>query len=134
MLFRGIVGRRKKPIVIESVEKATLRVSGMRYACEYEIVASGDETTVSLYRIVGNDRELEKSVCLPTSEVLDAMKNTGVGRWNGFFGPHPKNVSDGEMFDFEARVNGGEVVAADGSENFPKGYREFVGWLRKVLA
>ena len=62
------------------------------------------------------------------------MNACDVPHWNGFHGAHPKNVQDGIMFSFEASVNGGQVVSADGSANFPKGYHEFVRTLDEMLA
>jgi len=37
------------------------------------------------------------------------------------------------MFDFKAIVNDGQILHADGSANFPKGYREFVRGLDAML-
>ena len=37
------------------------------------------------------------------------------------------------MFDFRATVNDGQEIHADGSENFPKGYHDFVRELNKIL-
>jgi len=42
-------------------------------------------------------------------------------------------VKDGIMFDFRATVNDGQEIHADGSENFPKGYHDFVRELNKIL-
>ena len=54
-------------------------------------------------------------------------------KWNGFHGKHPRNVRDGEMFTFAAVVNEGEKISADGSENFPKNYRELKERLHVLL-
>ncbi len=56
------------------------------------------------------------------------MNTCGVLCRDGFHGKHPKNVSDGDMFNFTASVNGGQVIRADGSANFPKGYQDFVNY------
>ena len=37
------------------------------------------------------------------------------------------------MFDFRATVNDGQKIHAVGSENFPKGYHDFVRELNKLL-
>ena len=77
---------------------------------------------------------LESSVPCDAQTMIELMNTCGILRWNGFHGKHPKNVSDGIMFRFEATVNGGQGIFADGSENFPKGYREFVRALDSMLA
>ncbi|MBO4411374.1 MAG: hypothetical protein J5794_04230 [Lachnospiraceae bacterium] len=40
---------------------------------------------------------------------------------------------DGIMFRLEAFVNGGRRIFADGSQNFPKHYRELTDWLYQTL-
>ena len=53
--------------------------------------------------------------------------------WDSFHGKHPKGVLDGTMFRFEATVNSGRIIKADGSQNFPSGYRDFESGLYKIL-
>ena len=53
--------------------------------------------------------------------------------WDGFRGEHPKGVLDGTMFRMEATVNGGRRIRADGSQNFPKGYRELDAGIDEIL-
>ena len=44
--------------------------------------------------------------------------------WNGFSENDP-DVLDGEMFSFQATVNDGISIHAEGSANFPMGFHEF---------
>jgi len=116
------------------VKTMTLTVRGMRGSYVYEF--AGDE--LRLYREVyaGEEtaRELEKSVPCDAQTMVARMNTCGVMRWDGFHGKHPNNVLDGVMFDFKATVNDGQILHADGSANFPKGYREFVQALDAMLA
>lgn len=128
---------RKPPEEIRSFETINLRISGMRVTQEYEIICRGDETEISLYHLYyvnGKDeRRLEKSATLKTEEMIEILNSFQISGWNGFKGEHPKNVSDGDMFRLEAVINDGERIYAEGSANFPKGYREFIKELNKML-
>ena len=122
---------------IESFEKVTLRTSGMRQFCEYEIVPSGDESDVVMYEIFHRDgeevrKEALRAVC-PTERMIGILNECKVLSWDGFDGPHPKGVLDGEMFSFEASVNGGKKIRATGSQNFPKHYWEFKKAVWEIL-
>ena len=127
----------KVPEEIRFFETINLRISGMRVTQEYEILCRGGETEILLYQIFyanGKDeRRLEKSAVVKTEEMLETLNSCGFSGWNGFKGEHPKNVSDGDMFRLEAVINDGEKIYAEGSANFPKGYREFVKKLNKLL-
>ena len=46
---------------------------------------------------------------------------------------HCALAQQGIMFDFRATVNDGQEIHAEGSENFPKGYHDFVRELNKIL-
>ena len=122
---------------ITSLEKLTLHVSGMRGAYEYEIVCENGEATVSYYGFYYNngeeERRLEESATLDEKTVVDKLNEFGVGKWDGFDGPHPKGVLDGKQFRFEAIVNGGDKISAEGSQNFPKNYSEFESWMYGLL-
>lgn len=122
---------------ITSFEKITLRVIGMRYNVEYEILNKPPKSVLSLYQISyrdgSNKRILEKSVLLNSGIVLEILNSYKIISWNGFHGEHPKDVKDGVMFTFRAEVNEGQIVYAEGSENFPQGYREFVSTLNLIL-
>lgn len=122
---------------ITSFEKITLRVIGMRYNVEYEILNKPPKSVLSLYQISyrdgSNKRILEKSVLLNSGIVLEILNSYKIISWNGFHGEHPKDVKDGVMFTFRAEVNEGQIVYAEGSENFPLGYREFVSTLNLIL-
>ena len=121
--------RRKRP------EKSNYDIDG---GVVYTLEGEGDTTQLRRYRETyrGGEDELvlESSVPCDAQTMIELMNTCGILRWNGFHGKHPKNVSDGIMFRFEATVNGGQEIFADGSENFPKGYREFVRALNSMLA
>ena len=123
-----------------SVEEHPFKVATDQNAIvsEYEIADEGGITELRLYREVfrGGEvvLELEKSAAYVPAVFIELMNRCRVMRWDGFHGAHPKNVSDGIMFDFMAVVNGGQKIRADGSENFPQGYREFVRELNRMLA
>ena len=123
---------------ITSIETMTLTLQGMRFCSVYEITNEDGKTELKRFRKVysnGVDTlELEASAVCDIADFIELMNNCGVFGWDGFHGKHPKNVKDGIMFDFSATVNGGQKIHANGSENFPKGYHEFVRELNKTLA
>lgn len=109
----------------------------MRVTEQYEILLSGDKAEVSLYFLSYENREekynLQKRATVSESEMLDVLNQCGVLKWNGFSGKNPPHVLDGVMFRFTAVVNDGRKIIANGSNNFPKHYREFTSALRNVL-
>ncbi|MBR2502579.1 MAG: hypothetical protein IKB62_00465 [Oscillospiraceae bacterium] len=123
---------------ITSIETMTLTLQGMRFCNVYEITNEDGKTELRRFRKVysnGADTlELEASAVCDSTDFIELMNNCGVICWDGFHGKHPKNVMDGIMFDFRATVNDGQEIHADGSENFPKGYHDFVRELNKILA
>ncbi len=127
----------KAPEKIHSFEKINLRISGMRVTREYEIICRGDETEVSLYQLFyasgKEERRLEKSTVVETEKMIEILNFCGFSGWNGFKGEHPKNVSDGDMFALKAFINEDKRIYAEGSANFPKGYREFIKEFNKML-
>lgn len=122
---------------LTSFEKITLRVIGMRYDMEYEILNKPPKAVLSLYQISYRDgtnkRVIEKSAVTDTEMMLELFNLCKIISWDGFRGDHPKDVKDGVMFKFQAEVNEGQTVYAEGSENFPQGYREFVSTLNLIL-
>ena len=124
--------------IITSIDAMRLVLRGMRDSTVYEIADEGGITELRIYREVfrGGEvfLELEESAAYAPAVFIELMNLCCVMRWDGFHGAHPKNVSDGIMFDFMAVVNGGQRIRADGSENFPQGYREFVRELNRMLA
>ena len=116
----------------------TLTLRGMRGGHVYKFEGEGDVTELRRYREIYSNKEtelmLEASVSCSEQTMLDLMNKCGILRWNGFHGKHPKNVKDGIMFSFKASVNDGQTISADGSENFPKGYYEFVRTLNEMLS
>lgn len=123
--------------LIESFEIITLRESGMRGSVEYEITAQGSDAEVAQYQIrynyPENERILERRATVSTDEVLRMINDCKMLSWDGFSGKHPRGVRDGIMFSLEAVVNGGKRIRADGSQNFPKRYREFRDGIYNIL-
>ena len=120
---------------ITSIETMTLTLQGMRFCNVYEITNEEGKTELRRSRKVysyGADTP-EPSVVCDITDFIEIMNACGVICWDGFHGKHPKNVKDGIMFDFRATVNDGQEIHADGSENFPKGYHDFVRELNKIL-
>ena len=131
----GCGGGTKKPVA--SVEAVTLTVRGMRGGFVYKFEAEDDRSVLLYYREVyageKNELVLEGSAPCGADRMTELMNSCGVIRWDGFHGKHPKNVRDGIMFTFTATVNGELTIRAEGSENFPSGYREFVQALNSML-
>lgn len=124
---------------ITSFEYVTLRVMGMRFTNEYELLMKNGKAELSQYavRYGSGDREdtrvLEKRAECSESEALDLLNGCGVLLWNGFHGAHPRGVLDGTMFRLKAKVNGETTVTADGSQNFPKHYHDLTDGFYKLL-
>ena len=137
-MFFGNKDKGYKRVGISSLQKLTLRISGMRLTEVYEILDSSGRAEISLYYMKysreGDRLELQQRAYTGMPELMELLGSCDVGGWNGFVGPHPKNVRDGQMFELRAEVNGGESIYAHGSENFPKHYHEFVRALGEFLA
>ncbi len=122
---------------IVSFDKVTLCESGMRYTVEYEIVTKDGIAEVSLYSIryaEKEDRRIpERRAECSIDTVLKLLNDCRLLSWDGFSGAHPKGVRDGIMFRLKAIVNDGKKIYADGSENFPKHYRDFTEGLYNIL-
>ena len=122
---------------ITSVESMTLILRGMCGGTVYTFDHKSDYTKLcryyEKYSNGENILELDESTACDIETMIRLMNKCNILGWNGFHGAHPKNVLDGIMFRFEAKVNNGVTVFADGSENFPKGYREFVRALDNML-
>lgn len=134
--LKGMIARHTAREVT-SFEKITLRLAGMRMTAEYEIT-DGEPAALSRFFIGyanGEDvRTLDRCVFCSRESIIALLNSCGVSGWNGFHGAHPRNVCDGTMFRISAVVNENETISAYGSENFPDGYREFIGGLDKLLA
>ena len=132
----GCNGGGKKTVT--SVEAVTLVLQTMRGSCVYKVEGNGDAKELRRYREIYRSEAvelvLELSVPCDAQKLTELMNACGILRWDGFHGKHPKNVSDGTSFRFEATVNGGQTIRAEGSANFPKGYNEFVSALNAMLA
>lgn len=128
-------GRGKK---IESFETVVLGITGMRQSNVYEIKQNGGEAEITEYLRVcreGGGTELvpKRTAKRSAEEVVEALNGFRLPEWNGFHGAHPRGVKDGTMFELRAEVNGGERIFAEGSQNFPKHYRELCDWFYTVL-
>ena len=126
-----------KTVEIIHYEKIALSESTMRGRSEYEIVNEGDKAVVSFYLLnYSEDKEKkqpEKSAECANEEVIRILNECKISKWDGFHGKHPKHVKDGTMFSFNAMVNDGWKIFADGSQNFPKNYGVLKDWFRSVL-
>ena len=122
---------------VTDFEFIRIHLSGMRSQCEYEINRRGPKTEILHYSILyrgGEEvKELENSASCDTDVVLNILNEYGFISWDGFKGPHPKWVKDGTMFRLEASVNGGRIIKASGSENFPKHFKDFLQWMNSKL-
>ena len=122
---------------IESFEIITLHTSGMqRYSADFEIVMKGGVAEVFQYQIrhryPENERILEKRVSVGNDKTPVLLNNCKLLSRDGFHGKHPRGVLDGIMFSLNAIVNGGKK-SAEGSQNFPKHYRDFTVGLYEIL-
>ena len=133
----NIKKKKKKNSQIESFEIITLHTSGMRYSADVEIVMKGDAAEVSQYQIryryPEDERILEKRVSVSCDTMLKLLNECRLLSWDGFHGKHPRGVRDGTMFSLNAVVNGGKIIRAEGSQNFPKHYRNFTDGLYEML-
>ena len=131
-------GTEKPAVKITSFEIVTLHLSGMRFTTEYEIVMKGKDAEVVEYGIrYEKDKGLvrvpqSKKVC-SADRVLKLLNDCELVSWDGFHGDHPKDVKDGIMFSLKATVNGNRNIRAEGSENFPKHFKELWKGLDAIL-
>ena len=127
----------KKNVEITNYEKVVLSETAMRGKSEYEVVNKGDKAEITFYQYRYLQKEEiktpEKSAECGNEEVLGILNECMISKWDAFHGKHPKNVCDGIMFSFDAIVNEGLKIHADGSENFPKNYAALTKWLREKL-
>lgn len=118
------------------VREMTLTLTGMRGEWVYQF--DGDTEALRRCRVVysnGEDELVpEASMFCSKQTMLDLFSACEIHRWNGFHGEHPRDVLDGIMFRFEAAVNGGQTICADGSANYPRGYHDFLRTMDEMLA
>lgn len=136
-LFDSFFERNRSGRGIFSFDIITLNESGMRYKTEYEIVSKDEKAEVSQYGIRFIDHEdrriLEKQSICSADDILELLNKCCILSWNGFVGAHPKGVKDGIMFSLNAVVNRDKKIHANGSQNFPKHYRDFTDGLYNIL-
>ena len=122
---------------LTSFDTVTLRLSGMRFFVEYEIVCREAACEITEYSLVFNsdkeERVPKRRVERPTDEVMDVLRGSGVAGWDGFHGSHPKGVLDGTMFTLNATVNDGQKIYASGSQNFPHGFQKLRDYIEKTV-
>ena len=119
-----------KKTPITAYTSLSWNISGMRVTREYEIIHKNRETEVSEYELRcvtggGRERQLLRRALCTEQRMLELLNAFDIMKWDGFHGKHPRGVLDGEMFTFRATVNDGVSIRAEGSANFPKGFREF---------
>ena len=123
--------------IVRTFESVKLRTSGMRYTAEYEIVMKSGAAEVSQYGIrytqSKDERILEKRATVSEETVLSLLNDCRILSWDGFSGAHPRGVRDGTVFSLRAEVNGGKTIKADGSQRFPKYFREFRDGITDML-
>ena len=123
---------------ITSFEIVTLRLSGMRFTTEYEIVMKDKEAEVVEYAIryeKNEDKRIpQRQMLCSADRILKLLNDCELTAWDGFHGKHPSGVKDGIMFSLQATVNNGRKIKAEGSENFPKHFREFRDGLHAMLS
>lgn len=126
---------RKKSVL--SLESLTLTVTGMRSRRVYRAHTEGGRGEVALYDVryveKKDEYQLLKRADCSADELTALCTACRLLCWDGFSGKHPRGVLDGVMFSLNAVVNGEKNIRASGSENFPKGYREFVRGLDEIL-
>lgn len=126
-----------KNVEITNYERIVLSETAMRGKSEYEVVNKGDKAEITFYQYRYLQKEEiktpEKCAECGNDEVLNILNECRISKWDGFHGKHPRNVKDGIMFSFEAAVNEGWKIHADGSENFPKNYSTLTNWFRDKL-
>ena len=122
---------------ITSFEVVTLTTSGMRGSNVKEFVMKNGRAECAAYwiryRNGGEERVLDEQAVIGEEEALTLFNDCKLLSWNGFHGAHPKGVLDGTMFRLEAVVNGGQKIFADGSQNFPKHYRDFTDGIYEIM-
>lgn len=137
-LFDRLFSKGKKDKKIDSFEKITLNLSGMRYMTEFELLMKDGKAEVSQYGfkfVPGKDqRVLQKRVTCDAQTALELLNGCNVLSWDGFYGAHPRGVKDGTMFTLKATVNEGKSIYASGSQNFPRNFDEFTDGLHKILS
>lgn len=122
---------------IRNYEEISYRLSGMRGSRDYEIIPKDKTAEIAEYSIryaKEETRVLERSAVCDNEMLIEIMNVCEMMSWDGFDGKHPAGVKDGQMLSFKAIVNDGKIIRANGSENFPKHFREFHKELCRMLS
>ena len=122
---------------IVSVQELRLHLNTMRSETEYELVQAEEGLQLTLYAFRYTDGEkrryTEKTVSCDQETVLALLNDCSIASWNGFHGKHPHGVLDGTVFRFNALVNDGVSIQAEGSQNFPGHFQELRQGLSSLL-
>ena len=109
----------------------------MRLSEVYELLCDGDTAKITQYLIRYESHEdvlvPQKSCSCSADDVITILNDCKILKWKGFQGKNPHGVRDGYMFNFYAELNGDTVIRADGSNNYPKHYREFQNSITELL-
>ena len=128
----------KKHETVTDFSSLALRLSGMRGSREYRILCRDEETEITLCRAQyasGAEKWVpEKQVLCQTAEMIRILNDCRFLSWDGFHGKHPRGVLDGTQFFLKGTVNGDQTVTADGSQNFPRGFRDLTDALHQILS
>ena len=120
-----------------SFDVAVLHLGGMRFLCDCEITREGETAVLIRYDLrfdSGQQRRVPRVRAeRPFAEVLDLFNRCGVLGWDGFHGPHPRGVLDGIVFRFTLTAEGKQIVAASGSQNFPRHFHDLRDYIETTL-
>ena len=128
---------------INSFSKITIRETGFRaFEEEFELLHDEETTSLTLYSGAWHFNDnVAKEDCTVFqviggeefyNQVLSLLNEYHVGSWNGFHGNNPPGVRDGTMFEMHGVINGDVRLYATGSNNFPKGYHNFLTALKEL--
>ena len=124
----------------ESIVISEHRTAAETY--EYELLRTESGARVSYYCGPWNFREdMDREDCLERrveggAELYERICSLAVScrlvKWDGYH-KAPKNVLDGGGFSFTAVMPDGRKLGGYGENAYPKGYREFMEAVRKIL-
>ncbi len=125
----------------ESILISEHRTAAITY--EYEILKTESGVRVSYYCGAWNFRkDTDRESCLEQrveggtdlyEKIIELTNACRLKKWDGF-SKAPRNVLDGGGFRFEMITSDGKKLSGHGENACPKGYREFMAALRKILS
>ena len=93
---------------------------------EYGSVNRVYKETKKMIKTIEGDQQLYE-------EIAQLFAEYKIKRWDGFHGANPPGLRDGTMMDFDATLSDGTRIDADGSNNFPKHFRDFQEKLHDIF-